>query len=537
MRTASPRVGLFGLLGSGNIGNDASVDVIVRYLRAEHSDAVVDAMCMGWQRMRDRYGIETVPIQWQSARRLPSGPLGAGLKALGKVLDVFRTASWVRGHDIVIVPGMGIMDATLPINPWGVPWSLFVLTATGRLLGAKVALVSVGATPARNPITGWLYKSSARLARYRSFRDVASSDVLRRQGLDTSRDPIYPDLVFLDPIESDAQVDPLAVGVGVIAYHGASEDRDRADEIYATYVSRMKSFVRALIDGGRSVRLFVGDECDQPVVDEILADIRQYRPSLDQTRITGAAVTTFAEVTELIAPVATVVASRFHNILLARKLGKPTISIAYSPKIDSLMEDLGLAEFNQQAKSLDHDELMAQFIEAEDRAPQIREQLRKLVPERGRLVRAQLDELNSVLFGRQLVLAARSASPVLNTRCAPAGGAPKTDRTRSSSKALSSLTLTKSRIAVPAQSASATGAPRPSCRSRVSTVRKSTLYLARPDVFGMDLWSCAPENSSSSPGAGSGITSRLGVWPIAAGLAWLSLPTDFAVLSRRELFS
>src|SRR5690348_5364457 len=104
-----PRVGLFGLLGSGNIGNDASTEAVVNYLRTDYPDAVIDAMCMGADRMRERYGIETVPIQWQSARKLPGGPLGAGLKVLGKVLDIGRTAAWVRRHDAVIIPGMGIM--------------------------------------------------------------------------------------------------------------------------------------------------------------------------------------------------------------------------------------------------------------------------------------------------------------------------------------------------------------------------------------------------------------------------------------------
>ena len=131
---ARTRVGLFGLLGSGNIGNDASTEAIVSYLRTDHPDAVLDAMCMGAARMRDRYGIETVPIQWQSARVLPGGPLGAGLKALGKALDIFRTAAWIRRHDVVIIPGMGIMDASLPINPWGIPWSLFLLRHAGRLM-------------------------------------------------------------------------------------------------------------------------------------------------------------------------------------------------------------------------------------------------------------------------------------------------------------------------------------------------------------------------------------------------------------------
>jgi polysaccharide pyruvyl transferase WcaK-like protein len=396
---AGPRVGLFGLLGSGNIGNDASTEVIVRYLRTEHPDAVIDAMCMGWKRMRDRYGIETLPIQWQSARKLPGGALGSGLKVLGKALDVFRTAAWVRRHDVVIVPGMGIMEASLPLNPWGVPWSLFQLIAAGRLLRVKVALVSVGATPAKNPMTARLFTSSARHAYYRSFRDEASREVLKRQGVDTSGDPVYPDLVFSLQANPDTPVDPLAVGVGVMAYYGGNEDRDRADEIYASYVSNLKSFVRWLVDSGRSVRLFVGDEVDQPVVAEIMADIRQYRPDLDPSLVTGTPVTTFPELTDLVTPVATVVATRFHNVMFALKLGKPTISVGYSPKNDSLMADVGLGEFVQQARSLDAEKLKTQFTEIEGRAAQVRERLRQLLPERSRQARAQLDELNHVLFG------------------------------------------------------------------------------------------------------------------------------------------
>lgn len=393
-----PRVGLFGLLCSGNIGNDASTEVIVRWLRSDHPDAVTDAMCLGVQRMRDRYGMEATPMQWQSARSLPGGPLGAGLKVLGKALDVFRTAAWVRRHDVVITPGMGMLDATLPINPWGVPWSLFLLCASGRLLGTKVALVSVGAAPAGNPLTARLYVSAARLAYYRSFRDEASRDVLARQGLDTSRDPVYPDLVFGLQLAPGETTDPLAVGVGVMSYYGGNEDRDRADEVYETYVSKLKSFVRWLIDSGRSVRLFVGDEVDQHVVDEIVTDIRQYEPELDPSRITGAPVTSFPELTTLMEPVRSVVATRFHNVVLALKLGKPAISVGYSPKNDSLMSEAGLADYVQHARTLDVEKLKGQFTEIEDRAPRVREQLGELLPKWSQLAQAQLDELSRVLF-------------------------------------------------------------------------------------------------------------------------------------------
>jgi polysaccharide pyruvyl transferase WcaK-like protein len=398
MSSHAPRVGLFGLLGSGNIGNDASTDAIVRYLRKEQPRFVIDAMCMGWERLRDRYGMATTPIQWQSGRSLPGGPLGSALKAFGKVLDIARTTRWLRRHDVVIVPGMGIMDATLPINPWGIPWSLFLLCVIGRVLGTRVALVSVGASPASNPVTARLYTWSARLAFYRSFRDQASRTVMKRQGLNTSRDRVYPDLVFTLPVDPVPAPDPLAVGVGVMAYYGGNEDRDRAGQVYAAYLSKMESFVEWLLDSGRSVRLVVGDETDQPAADEVAAAIRHSRPGLDPARLTATPVTTYAELAGVVAPVATVVATRFHSVLFALKLGKPTISIGYSPKNDSLMGYVGLGEYTQHVKSLDVEKLKSQFTQAESQAPQVRELLGEVLPERAAQAREQLDELSRVLF-------------------------------------------------------------------------------------------------------------------------------------------
>src|SRR5580698_6005179 len=67
--TASPehpvhrqRVGLFGLLGSGNIGNDASMEAVLRYLRTRHPAAVIDAMCSGPETVTEAYRIDAVQM-------------------------------------------------------------------------------------------------------------------------------------------------------------------------------------------------------------------------------------------------------------------------------------------------------------------------------------------------------------------------------------------------------------------------------------------------------------------------------------------
>jgi hypothetical protein len=49
----------------------------------------------------------------------------AGLNVLGRPLDPFRTLASVRHNDVVIVPGMGVLKATLPLRPSAFPYSLF----------------------------------------------------------------------------------------------------------------------------------------------------------------------------------------------------------------------------------------------------------------------------------------------------------------------------------------------------------------------------------------------------------------------------
>ena len=101
----------------------------------------------------------------------------------------------------------------------------------------------------------------------------------------------------------------------------------------------MKSFTRWLVDNGRQVRLFVGDtnNADETVVEEILADLRTHRPDLDVTWIVADPVVTFADLMRAMAPAGIVVATRYHNVICALMLCKPTISIGYAEKNAVLM--------------------------------------------------------------------------------------------------------------------------------------------------------------------------------------------------------
>jgi polysaccharide pyruvyl transferase WcaK-like protein len=395
----APRVGLFGLLGSGNIGNDASMESVLSFIKARHPDAVIDAMCMGPERLESQYGIAAIPLQWSRKyeRRAPR-PVVIAAKALGKGIDAFRTAAWVRGHDAVIVPGMGVMEASTPLWPWGVPYALFLLSASGKAFRVKVALVSVGAGQINQPMTRWMFNWAAKLAFYRSYRDVSSRDAMRERGIDTSADPVYPDLVFGIPTPECPPGDAATVGVGVMSYYGSNDDRQRADDLHTAYLRNTEAFIRWLLDNGRKVRIFSGDACDDDAVQEILADVRASRPDLGPDQLSAESAATFAELTAAMMPAGIVVATRYHNVMCALKLGKPTISTGYAQKNISLMADMGLAEFCQSADALDIDLLIEQFAKLEAEAAQLRTMIAEHNAENARRLEEQFAGLSSTLF-------------------------------------------------------------------------------------------------------------------------------------------
>jgi polysaccharide pyruvyl transferase WcaK-like protein len=396
---AAPRVGLFGVVGTDNIGNEGMLEAVVTWLRRDHPDAIMDFMCSGPEKVKARYGVPAIPLNWYQKHERATGLRAVALRTLGKGIDVYRVAYWVRKHDAVIVPGAGVLEATLPVGPWWYPYAMFLLSSSGRVFATKVALVSVGASVLSQRLTRLFFTSAAKLAFYRSYRDTGSYEAMRRAGIDVTHDQVYPDLAFALPVPPVSPGDPLTVGVGVMDYHGTNDDRARADEIHASYMEKMKRFVRWLADSGYRIRLFGGDNLwDDTVVEEILADLRAHRPDLEPMWAVAEPVTSLEELMREMAPVGTVVAIRYHNVLSALKLCKPTLSISYAKKHDLLMEGMGLSEFCQFANTLDVERLIEQFEELKSRSAQLTGTMAALNAEKARLLDQQFAELSALLF-------------------------------------------------------------------------------------------------------------------------------------------
>jgi hypothetical protein len=93
-----------------------------------------------------------------------------------------------------------------------------------------------------------------------------------------------------------------------------------------------------------------------------------------------------------------VVATRFHNIVCALKMGRPCISLGYAKKNDVLMADMGLGDFCQHVESLDLNVLTEQFT----RVVAGRSVYEQAIREKGAQYTRRLAEQEQVLLERFL---------------------------------------------------------------------------------------------------------------------------------------
>lgn len=394
-RTTAPRVGLCGLLGTGNLGNDGSLQAMIDLVRAEYPDAEFDCLCSGPDEIETRFGIPATRLNWYRHEYRTATGAALAVKVLGKIVDPVRVWAWVRRHDVVIVPGMGVLEGCFPQRSWGWLYSLLLVCAAGRCTRAKIALVNVGADELARALNRKMIVRAARLAHYRSFRDSLSRDAMRTMGLNAAaHDEVYPDLAFALPVPPEEPVRERSVGVGVMALPPGIRESPSGQ----AYVPRITEFVEWLLDNRYDVRLLTGDREDEAVAERIRSDLRTRRSDLVPDRLAVATSSSLRELMEQMRPLQVIVATRYHNIVCAVMLAKPTISIGYAAKNDVLMAEAGMPDACQRVESLDVPRLVEQFQDVAAR----RDVLGPLVAEhtrgRRRLLSRQAATLAAAVF-------------------------------------------------------------------------------------------------------------------------------------------
>ena len=260
--------------------------------------------------------------------------------------------------------------------------------------------LSVGASRLDHPLSRWLVKVALSLADYRSYRDHFSQECLDGIGVNTSGDPVYPDLGFSFPRTKlpgspNRSRTGRVIGVGLMDYYGKESRRETGEHIYYTYIETMARFTGWLLNQGYTVRLFIGDvSYDKRAKQDLIEALGRDHVTYDGRRLIDEPVFSVEQLLAQLAATDMVVATRFHNVLLALLLNKPVVSISYDPKHYALMAGVGLAAYCLPIDDFDFQKLIEQFTRSEANGETVKADLMWRVEQ----YRQVLDEQYATIF-------------------------------------------------------------------------------------------------------------------------------------------
>jgi len=364
----SRRVVLFGLFGIGNLGNESTLWVTLHHLRRRLPNAQIVCVCDKVPAFAGEFGVTHLPFDPMPVR----GTWHFRTKALRYIYLAIatlvteptrrrRAVSLLASADQLVVVGTGALD-DLGELPWGMPAWILRWCRAARRKRTPVHLLSVGAGPIRNAINRFLMTRAVASSQIRSYRDNYSREYMAKLGVTSPTDQVVPDLVFAMPREwqpawRPASNPPKVIGVGVMAYFGWNVGGEIGREIHSQYIGKMAVFVRRLLDAGYGVRLLIGERgTDARAAQGLFEAVGP----VAENRLVVSQMESASDVLREIMLTDLVVASRFHNLILALALARPVVSVGYSAKFEALMEEMELSAYCQSIESLDVNRLYEQ---------------------------------------------------------------------------------------------------------------------------------------------------------------------------------
>ena len=392
------RICFFGHFGSPNFGNEITLQTVLYHVRRFLPEAEVACICTGPEALAATQKIATVPIsrtfikpgrrRTRLARLLRRVFIGLPSEPL-RWREAFRT---LKGADALIIPGTGLVTDANGLFEWG-PYNLFKWSLIASVRRCKVFFISVGAGPVYSALGKYFVKSALSLADFRSYRDNASLEYLKGIGFSTNSDRIYPDLVFgvpeaMLPQHGNERSKRSIVGLGLMPYAGKYSVAKPSHRTYQEYLKSLVTFAQWLLVHDYDIRLLIGEVSDSSASEEFKVLLRVSMGHYDENRIIDQPAGSIKQLLPQIAATDIVVATRFHNVVLALILNKPVISISFHHKCASLMKEMGLSDYCQDIGHINAGRLIEQFQELQRNA----DELKPLIRQRVEQARKALDE-------------------------------------------------------------------------------------------------------------------------------------------------
>ncbi|WP_168201345.1 polysaccharide pyruvyl transferase family protein [Qingshengfaniella alkalisoli] len=339
------KIALLGQFGSGNFGNDGSLEAMVGVLKRECPSPDLICICSNPDVVRERLGIEAISISATAPRsRLFSVLDRVALGVPGKLRTLLAAWYGCKGVDAVIIPGTGILD-DFQDHAFGWPYVLLRWCVAARLRGASLALVSIGAGPIHGRLSRWFLTRAAKLSTYRSYRDDRSRSFMSSIGVKVSNDPVYPDLAFSLPSPESVTAGPPTICLGLMTYCGWRKGAPQSRSTFDEYLDKIEVLVGGLVAKGWRVRLLGGDASDIEALEATLERVDRSGELRQQGIITAPQHCSLMGIKSLISDCDAVIATRFHNVVCALSMMKPTLSIGYADKNDVVLERAGLGSY------------------------------------------------------------------------------------------------------------------------------------------------------------------------------------------------
>jgi polysaccharide pyruvyl transferase WcaK-like protein len=406
--TRQKTIALFGHFDSTNFGNESTLQAILYYLRRFHSDTKVVCISTVPEATVATHHIEAIPIAERFVKCwTPRNPLTRVLRRLcitlpSEAYQWTKSLIRLRRTDMLIVPGTGLLTDAYGLLGWG-PYNLLKWSLAAKVCRCKLVFLSVGAGPIYGTFGRWSVKSILSLADFRSYRDNSTMEYLKTIGFGVDEDRVYPDLAFslpkaVIPHQNSNKSFRSVVGIGVMNYAGRYTDVKPSDSIYFAYLQNLAEFAKWLLARGYDVRLLIGDLSDNCTKQGLRTLLREQLSVYDQEHIVDEPIYSVEDLLSQIAATDIVVATRFHNVLLALFCNKPVISISFHHKCESLMSAMGLSEYCLDIHDFKADRLAEKFCELETKSDTIKLVIRT----KAREFRRALDEQYKVVFNAML---------------------------------------------------------------------------------------------------------------------------------------
>jgi polysaccharide pyruvyl transferase WcaK-like protein len=398
------KIAFFGHFGMGNLGNESTLQAILYYLRRFLPDAEVTCITSGPEGTIADHGIDAIPIAEtlvntrtprhrlvRLVRRVTAGMINEPYRWLKALVALRRT-------DMLIIPGTGLLTDAYGLLSWG-PYNLFKWSLIAKVWRCKLMFVSVGAGPIYSVLGRCFVKSALVLADFRSYRDKSSKQYLNGIGLYTNSDRVYPDLAFslhpaVIPHQDSETMRRSIVGLGLMDYAGRYSIPRPSNAIYQAYLENLVKVVTWLLAQEYDVRLLIGDFGDRSVTEEFKCLLRERVSPDDEGHVFDEPVYSVEDLLSQLAATDIVVATRFHNVVLALLSNKPVIAISFHHKCASLMRAMGLSEYCLDINNLRADNVIQKICDLERNAGQLKPLIREKVEE----FRKALDEQYRFIF-------------------------------------------------------------------------------------------------------------------------------------------